>query len=55
LQHGEDFGLAAGGEDWAFQGVDVAFVESLMRSAGNKGDEGAEWTTVAEASMNNKQ
>lgn len=55
LQHGEYPGLAAGGEDWAFQGVDLAFFESLMRSAGNEGNEGAEWTTVAEVSMNNKQ
>lgn len=26
--------LAAGGEDWAFQGVDMAFFEGLMRSVG---------------------
>ncbi|KAL9082714.1 MAG: hypothetical protein Q9165_008813 [Trypethelium subeluteriae] len=29
--------LAAGGEDWAFQGVDMAFFESLMSSSGNEG------------------
>ena len=40
LQHGEYPGLVASGEDWAFQGVDVAFFESLM-SARN---EGVEWT-----------
>lgn len=27
--------LAAGGGDWAFQGVDMTFFESVMRSAGN--------------------
>jgi len=27
-------GLAAGGEDWAFQGVDMAFFESIMRNVG---------------------
>lgn len=48
LEHEEYPGLAAGGEDWAFQGVDMAFFESLMRSAGNDGN------TVTEASMNNK-
>ncbi|PLB44870.1 hypothetical protein P170DRAFT_391292 [Aspergillus steynii IBT 23096] len=26
--------LAAGGEDWAFQGVDMAFFESIMRNVG---------------------
>ena len=39
LQHEEDPGLVAGGEDWAFQGVDLAFFESLMRSARNEGAE----------------
>ncbi|KAI5861395.1 hypothetical protein GGS23DRAFT_598549 [Durotheca rogersii] len=38
-------GLAAGGEDWAFQGVDMAFFESLMRSVDNEGNEDAERTT----------
>lgn len=47
LQHREHPGLVAGGEDWAFQGVDMAFFESLMRSAGNGEDEDAEWTTIA--------
>lgn len=53
LQHGEYPGLAAGIEDWAFQGVDLAFFESLMRSAGNEGNEGADWNTVGEVNMNN--
>jgi hypothetical protein len=53
LQHGEYPGLAAGTEDWAFQGVDLAFFESLMRSAGSEGNEGADWTTVGEVSMTN--
>ncbi|EXJ78452.1 hypothetical protein A1O1_08852 [Capronia coronata CBS 617.96] len=37
LQHasGEYPGLAAGMEDWAFQGVDLAFFDSLMRTTGN--------------------
>ncbi len=39
LQHGEYPGLVAGTEDWAFQGVDLAFFESLMRSGGNEGNE----------------
>ena len=30
LRNGEFPGLAAGAEDWAFQGVDMAFFESLM-------------------------
>lgn len=49
LEDGEYPGLAAGGEDWAFQGVDLAFLESLMRGTGNEGN------TVAEANMNNRQ
>ena len=32
LQCGGYHEIAAGGEDWAFQGVDMAFFESLMRS-----------------------
>ncbi|ROV95704.1 hypothetical protein VMCG_07580 [Cytospora schulzeri] len=36
LQQEEYPGLAARGEDWAFQGVDMAFFESLMRSAGSE-------------------
>lgn len=39
---GEYPGLAAGTEDWAFQGVDLAFFESLMRSGGNEGNDGSE-------------
>lgn len=45
LQHGEYPGLTAGGEDWAFQGVDMAFFDSLMRSTGNEGNKDVEWTT----------
>jgi hypothetical protein len=33
LYNGEYPSLTAGGEDWAFQGVDLAFFESLMRSS----------------------
>ena len=54
LQHGEYPGLAAGTEDWAFQGVDMAFFESLMRSVGDEGNEGADWTTCGEVNMNNR-
>ena len=54
LQHEEYPGLAAGAEDWAFQGVELAFIESLMRSAGSEGNEGADWTTAGELSMNNR-
>ena len=50
-QHGEYPGLAAGTDDWAFQGVDLAFFESLMRSAGNEGNEGADWTAVGDVSI----
>jgi hypothetical protein len=36
VQRHEDFpSLAAGGEDWAFQGVDMAFFQSLMGCIGN--------------------
>ena len=52
LQHGDYHGLAAGVEDWAFQGVDLAFFESLIRSAENEGNRSAEWTTAAEVDMN---
>ncbi|KAF2092921.1 hypothetical protein NA57DRAFT_49388 [Rhizodiscina lignyota] len=44
-QPGEYPGLIAGGEDWAFQGVDMAFFESLMRTTGNEGENDAAWTT----------
>ena len=53
LQHGEYPGLAAGGEDWAFQGVDLAFFDSLMRSAGHEGYRSAEMAAAADMSMNN--
>ncbi|KAA6406433.1 MAG: Polyketide KR [Lasallia pustulata] len=51
--HSEYPGIAAGGEDWAFQGVDLAFFESLMRSTGN--ETGAEWTTLTEGHINRFQ
>lgn len=47
-QYNEWPGLAAGSEDWAFQGVDLAFFESLMRSAGN---DGPDWTMVGDTSI----
>ncbi|KAI4254306.1 MAG: hypothetical protein LQ352_003162 [Teloschistes flavicans] len=53
LGYGEYPEIAAGGEDWAFQGVDMAFFESLMRSTENERNEGADWTTVAEAGIIN--
>ncbi|KAJ6128201.1 hypothetical protein N7471_009418 [Penicillium samsonianum] len=34
LTQGGHPGLAAGGEDWAFQGVDISFFESVMRNFG---------------------
>ncbi|MCJ1312677.1 hypothetical protein MMC25_006353 [Agyrium rufum] len=37
LEHDIYPGLAAGVEDWAFQGVDLAFFESLMRSTAGLG------------------
>lgn len=37
-------GLAAGAEDWAFQGVDMAFFDSLIRSAGSEVLDDADWT-----------
>ena len=51
LQHEEYPGLVAGAEDWAFQGVDLAFFESLMRGARNEGEQ---WTTVPEVNMSNQ-
>ncbi|KAM3070354.1 hypothetical protein ACMFMG_010185 [Clarireedia jacksonii] len=36
MQQGDYPELAAGAEDWAFQGVDLAFFESLMGNAGNE-------------------
>ncbi|KAK5988545.1 Dehydrocurvularin biosynthesis regulator [Cladobotryum mycophilum] len=41
LQHDQHLGLAAGSEDWAFQGADLAFFDSLMRGTGNEGNRGA--------------
>ena len=40
LQQYEDPVLTAGIDDWAFQGVDLAFFDSLMRGAACEGDEG---------------
>ena len=54
-EHGGYPELTAGGEDWAFQGIDLAYFDSLTRGTGNEGNEGVEWSTVAEASMNNSQ
>ncbi|KAI9710933.1 MAG: hypothetical protein M1820_002368 [Bogoriella megaspora] len=45
-QYAEEPDLAAGGEDWAFQGVDMAFFENLMRSTRNETNEDAEWSRV---------
>jgi hypothetical protein len=47
-QYGEYPELAAGGEDWVFQGVDQAFFESLMRSTGSGGNESGEWSGFPE-------
>lgn len=48
LRQGEYPGLAAGMEDWAFQGVDLAFFDSLMRTTANDGNEMVEWTMVGQ-------
>jgi hypothetical protein len=37
--------LTAGVEDWAFQGVDMAFIDNLMRGAGDDENGGGEWLT----------
>jgi hypothetical protein len=37
--------LTAGVEDWAFQGVDMAFIDSLMRGAGDGENGDGEWLT----------
>lgn len=39
--YGEYPGMAAGTEDWAFQGVDLAFFESLIRSGEDEASKGA--------------
>jgi hypothetical protein len=44
LHHEEYPGLMAGGEDWAFQGVDMAFFDSLIGSAGDEDNENVDWT-----------
>lgn len=43
LQQDESPALTARAEDWAFQGVDMAFFESLMRTAADEGNGDAEW------------
>jgi hypothetical protein len=43
LQQYECPPLTAGVEDWAFQGVDMAFFDNLMRGAGDDGEDGTEW------------
>ena len=50
LEQGYYPGLAAGEENWAFQGADLAFFESLMRGTEHEGNG---WTTFAGASMSN--
>ncbi|KIY01401.1 uncharacterized protein Z520_02953 [Fonsecaea multimorphosa CBS 102226] len=44
-------GLAAGTEDWAFQGVDLAFFNNLMRTTGNDGSGIADWSISGEQGM----
>jgi hypothetical protein len=39
--------LTAGVDDWAFQGVDMAFFDSLMRGVANDGSDGTEWLNGA--------
>ncbi|KAL2401284.1 Dehydrocurvularin biosynthesis regulator [Exophiala dermatitidis] len=51
LRQEEYPGLAAGTEDWAFQGVDLAFFDSLMRTTGNDGNGIADSSMVGEESM----
>ncbi|EXJ80946.1 hypothetical protein A1O3_07234 [Capronia epimyces CBS 606.96] len=43
-------GATAGVDDWAFQGVDMAFFDSLMRGAGDDGEGGAEWAAWPDGS-----
>ncbi|KAK9778873.1 putative Zn(2)-C6 fungal-type domain-containing protein [Seiridium cardinale] len=38
-------GLIAGGEDWAFQGVDMAFFDNLMGSVGDDSNDNTDWKT----------
>ncbi|KAF2124244.1 C6 zinc finger domain-containing protein [Dothidotthia symphoricarpi CBS 119687] len=45
-QPGEYPELAAGTDDWAFQGVDLAFFESLIRSSRNEGTGGTNWNVI---------
>jgi hypothetical protein len=47
-QHADYPALAASSEDWAFQGVDMAFFESLMRSAEKGGNDITDWSFVGE-------
>ena len=53
MVHAEYPGLAAGAEDWAFQGADLAFFESLMRSTEGQSGQVDDWTIVADTSVNN--
>ena len=55
FQQQEYPGLAAGAADWAFQGVDLAYFESLMRSAGNDGNQGMECDAVPNVNMSVKR
>lgn len=41
-------GLVAGREDWAFQGVDAFFFESLMGDASSTGDKPMGWPTMVD-------
>ena len=52
-QHEEYPGLAAGAEDWAFQGIDSAFFDTLLRSNGNETNEGCRWMLGGDAGMSN--
>lgn len=54
LQFEENPDLAAGTEDWAFQGVDLAFFESLMRSAGSEVNGFEDWTMCGEMGSNER-
>ncbi|KAH8668696.1 hypothetical protein BX600DRAFT_435219 [Xylariales sp. PMI_506] len=43
LQQNEYPHITAGVDNWAFQGVDMAFFDSLMRGTTDYGNEGSEW------------
>lgn len=44
LQHEEDLLFTTGIDDWAYQSVDMAFFDSLMREAGDDGGEIPVWS-----------